>query len=47
MTDSVDGKALPKFAYEHYEISELKAEGKIIDLDLRVFASRQIIHLDE
>ena len=45
----IDGKIknLPKFAYEDYEIKDLFSEGKVSELDLRKFAARYIIKLDQ
>jgi hypothetical protein len=47
MHDKVDDKSLPKFAYESYSITEIFAKGKISEIDLRIFATKHMIGLDE
>jgi hypothetical protein len=40
IVQGVDGKNLPKFAYEPYEIKELDTKGQISDFDLRSYAAK-------
>tara|TARA_B110001469_G_C9307562_1_gene166527 strand:- start:3 stop:410 length:408 start_codon:yes stop_codon:yes gene_type:complete len=47
MHDKVDGKILPKFAYDSYSITEIFAKGNVSELDLRIFATKKMIGLDE
>ena len=46
LTEGVDGKNLPKFSYEEYEIKDLDFDGNTADLDLRKYAARYLIDLD-
>ena len=47
MKDTVDDKVLPKFAYLPYQITKIFAKGKVNELDMRIFATKHMIELDE
>ena len=47
MKDQIDDKNLPKFAYEPYSINKIFAKGHVSELDMRIFATKHMIKLDE